>query len=246
VNSTPDDVAREARLIVRGALKGALATNRRAAHPHAQGQPYVSKVGVAADQSGAPVFLFSTLAAHTQDLLADPRASLLVEAPTTASNPLEGARCTLVGRVDVLSGFKADTARTIYLTRHPGAAQYAGFGDFALWRMQVEKVHYVGGFGRAKWVKGTVYATFAPDLAAAEPDLLEGLNGKKSEDICALAAHATGGSRRGWRVVGLDADGFYLCNTKGASLRIDFASTAHDIRSWKSRFQTMLRRVRAK
>lgn len=249
VNSKPEHVAREARLIVRGALKGALATNRRAARPQAQGHPYVSKVGVAADQGGAPVFLFSTLAAHTQDLLADPRASLLVEAPTTASNPLEGTRCTLVGRVKVLSGFEADAVRAAYLLRHPGAARYAGFGDFAPWRMHVEKVHFVGGFGRAKWFKGADYSIPAPDLAGVQAEILEVLNGKKSADICALAAHAMGRSvgraGRGWRAIGLDADGLCLCNAKGMSVRVDFVSAAHDIRAWKSRLQTMLKRVHA-
>jgi len=238
---------------VRGALKGALATSRRAGRPQAQGHPYVSKVGVAADQGGAPIFLFSTLAAHTQDLLVDPRASLLVEAPTTASNPLEDARCTLVGRVELLSGFEVDAARAIYLTRHPGAARYAGFGDFAPWRMHVEKVHFVGGFGRAKWFKGTDYSSSAPNLVRVQTEILDGLNVEKSADICALAAHAMGRpvSRsagrvgRGWQAIGLDADGLCLRNEKGASLRVDFVSAAQDVRGWKSRFQTMLKRTYA-
>jgi len=249
VSGTPEHVAREARLIARGALKGALATSRRAGRPQAQGHPYVSKVGVAVDQGGAPIFLFSTLAAHTQDLLVDPRASLLVEAPTTASNPLEDARCTLVGRVELLSGFEVDAARATYLARHPGAARYAGFGDFAPWRMHVEKVHFVGGFGRAKWFKGTDYSSFAPNLVRAQTEILDGLNAEKSTDIYALAAHAMGRSvgraGRGWQAVGLDADGLCLRNEKGVSLRIDFVSAAHDVRGWKSRFQTMLKRAYA-
>ena len=157
--ATPVEAARAARQIARAAISGALATLRRSAQDKGQerGQPYVSKVGVALDPDGQPLFLFSTLAAHTQDLLVDPRCSLLVEAPSTAANPLESARATLVGKARRLSDAEALAAREIYLARHPEAARYAGFGDFAMWRLAVDKVHFVGGFGNAKWVKGADY-----------------------------------------------------------------------------------------
>lgn len=151
----PQEAAQEARRIAAAALSGALATSRRGKRE--TGQPYVSKVGVAVDPSGQPVFLFSTLAAHTQDLLADPRCSLLVEAPATPANPLEAARATLLGAARRLEGDEVRVARDIYLARHPGAARYADFGDFAFWRLVVDKVHFVGGFGVAKWVKSADY-----------------------------------------------------------------------------------------
>ncbi|HEY9163352.1 MAG TPA: pyridoxamine 5'-phosphate oxidase family protein, partial [Magnetovibrio sp.] len=98
MKDAPAVFAREARLIARGAVSGALATFRRSARGSTQdgGQPYVSKVGVALDPAGRPIFLFSTLAAHTQDLLADERCSVLVEAPVSGANPLQAGRATLV------------------------------------------------------------------------------------------------------------------------------------------------------
>lgn len=241
MSSSTVHAAREARLIARAALKGALATNRRSA-PRAQGQPYVSKVGVATDAGGAPLFLFSTLAAHTQDLLSDPRASILLEAPTAAANPLEGARCTLVGRVEKLTGGESDGARELYLGRHPGAAMYAGFGDFAMWRMSIEKVHYVGGFGRAKWVKGTEYLSNAADFANGRNRILENLNGAKRDDLCAVAAFVMGRSARGFKALSIDADGLALVGPKGAQARIDYLSPARDLRGWRARFQALCKK----
>lgn len=235
--------AREARLIARAALKGALATNRRAGRASAKGQPYVSKVGVATDCGGAPLFLFSTLAAHTQDLLSDPRASLLLEAPTTAENPLEGARCTLVGRVDKLLGPESEAAREAYLQRHSGAALYAGFADFALWRMHIDKVHYVGGFGRAKWVKGGEYLNEATDwvtdFMAGQARILESLNGPKRNDLRAVLSSELGRSARGLKALSIDADGLALIGAKGGQTRIDFLSPARDVRGWRARFQAL-------
>ena len=132
--------ARAARLIARAATSGALATHRRG-----KGHPYVSKVGLALDLDGTPLFLLSTLAAHTQDLLADPRAALLIEAPVTTNNPLETARATLTGRMVRLAIEDDAHVRARYLAHHPGAGRYAGFGDFSLWTLAVDKVHFVGG-----------------------------------------------------------------------------------------------------
>ncbi len=239
----PNEAAHAARLIARAALKGALATNRKAAKGAKQNHPYVSKVGVALDFDGAPVFLFSTLAAHTQDLLADDRASILLEAPTTSVNPLEGARCSLIGRVRQLSGDEAEHARSLYLTRHPGAAMYAGFGDFSMWRMEIEKVHYVGGFGRAKWAKAKEYLIPCRDLIKSNARIVGDLTHKWAEDLALVFKTATGKSAQGWKALSIDADGIILSNSKGAQQRIDFSTPARDGRGWRARFRNLVKRV---
>ncbi|MCK7498259.1 MAG: pyridoxamine 5'-phosphate oxidase family protein [Comamonadaceae bacterium] len=61
------------------------------------GYPYASILPFAPDQESHPVFLVSGLAEHTQNLLADPRASFLVWDGGDGS-VLTGARLTLVGK----------------------------------------------------------------------------------------------------------------------------------------------------
>jgi len=107
---------------------------------------------------GDPVFLISTLASHTKNLLADPRASLLV-APAS-DTPMSDGRVTLVGTA---APTDAPAARDAFLAAHPDAAMYAGFKDFAFWRLSVSDVRYVGGFGRMSWLTPA-------DWRAAEPD----------------------------------------------------------------------------
>jgi len=162
--------ARDARRLAETATSGALATVRRG-KSDGIGHPYVSKVGVCLDTHGAPLFLFSTLAAHTQDLIADHRASLLLEAPMLEKdaqtvNPLELARTTLVGKIDRIDSGCDDQERAKYLACHPSAQKYANFGDFSLWRMTIEKIHYVGGFGLSKWVKAADYLGSGEDSKA--------------------------------------------------------------------------------
>ena len=110
------------------------------------GHPYVSLVTLSVDAGGAPLMLLSRLARHTQNLEADPRASLLLT-PQGASvaDPMAGARVTLIGRaLPTLSA----TARERFLARHPEAEMYAGFADFQFFGLIVDHAHFIGGFGR--------------------------------------------------------------------------------------------------
>ena len=112
-----------------------------------RGAPFGSMVPYALWISGEPLFYLSGLAVHTQNLLADPRASLLV---TDSSSPaLQPPRATLVGRCAKLP--EADAARDAFATRHPGseALRLPGFSPFLL---QVEEIRWIGGFAAAAWL----------------------------------------------------------------------------------------------
>ena len=112
-----------------------------------RGAPFGSMVPYALWISGEPLLYLSSLAVHTQNLLADPRASLLV---TDSSSPaLQPPRATLVGRCAKLP--EADAARDAFATRHPGseALRLPGFSPFLL---QVEEIRWIGGFAAAAWL----------------------------------------------------------------------------------------------
>jgi putative heme iron utilization protein len=114
------------------------------------GAPYVSLVLVAFDADGAPLLLLSRLAQHTRNLLADPRVSLLFDGTAGLDDPLTGPRLTVLGPAAPCPDPKALER---YLARHPSAATYAGFGDFQLYRVGIERGHCVAGFGRIAWIE---------------------------------------------------------------------------------------------
>ncbi len=94
----------------------------------------------------------STLAAHTQNLLRDPRLSLLVmEADAPQKNPLALKRLILqgtAGRIDLQSPTYDSLARR-FTDRFPDAAVTMVLSDFQLWRLQIQTAQFIAGFGRA-------------------------------------------------------------------------------------------------
>ena len=184
--------------------------------PSPRAYPYGSFVTVAFDD-GNPVFLVSTLAEHTRNLRRDPRASLLV-AENGSEDPLANGRVTLLGPCRQVEG-DGGSARAAFLATHPNAAYYVDFGDFAFWRLQVESIRYIGGYGRMSWVEAADWHAAEPDpLAVSAAGIIAHMNDdhaagmalyckafSKARDI--TAASMTGVDRYGFEMSAVTADG---------------------------------------
>jgi putative heme iron utilization protein len=116
----------------------------------------------APDLRGAPLLLISSMAMHTQNLEADARASLLVTEPGGKEDPLAAGRVTVMGHAVRVPDGERPAARALYLERHPGAAEWVDFEDFAFWRLEIGDVYFVGGFGAMGWVAAADYVAAHP------------------------------------------------------------------------------------
>lgn len=171
------------------------------------GYPFGSVVAFAVTSEGDLLLLTSDLAEHTKNFRADARASLLVS-EAGAADPLAAERVTLLGRVEPAED--ADL-RALYLQAVPSAAQYAGFRDFHLFRLRVEEVRYVGGFGRMSWVAVEAWrASSADPLAGHESGIVDHMNEDHVDAMVEIARHFAGVRGTGARMVGVDRHGFEM------------------------------------
>ena len=140
------------------------------------GYPFGSLMPYVIDESGQPIFLISNMAMHTQNLQADPRASLFVS-QAGEGDPLGTARATLVGDVLPVPEEEKGAARERYLSRYENSRSWVDFKDFAFYRMELLDLYYVGGFGVMGWVTSDDYRTAKVDpLAEAAPRILDHMN----------------------------------------------------------------------
>lgn len=139
------DFAADLRALLRAERQGMLATLslRHGGHPFGSVVPY------ALWESGEPLLYLSRLAAHTQNLLADPRASLLIS--DSASKDVQPARATLVGACRPLPPEAQDAGRSAFAARHP-QSQALALPDFTAFLLAVEESRWVGGFAAAAWL----------------------------------------------------------------------------------------------
>jgi len=165
----------------------------------------------APDSHGHPIFLISTMAMHTQNLQANPHASLLVTELDASGDALGAARVTLLG--DVLPVPKPDVAesRTLYLSRYENSKYWVDFEDFSFYRMVVVDVYFVGGFGVMGWVSAAEYDRGQPDpLADVATDIIEHMNSDHRDALILLARSFAGIESQEAAMTSVDRLGFHI------------------------------------
>lgn len=157
------------------------------------GYPFGSLMPYALDAAGRSLFLISSMAMHTQNLKADPRASLFVSQPAPDGEVLGAARVTVVGTVLQIPEDERTGAKEIYLKAHPNSHYWVDFTDFAFFRLDPVEIYYVGGFGVMGWVSAADYAQARPDpLSDAAQGILEHMNKDHADSLILLAkVHAS-------------------------------------------------------
>jgi putative heme iron utilization protein len=210
----------QARRVIRSRDHAALATLL-------DGRPYVSLVAAACDSDASPLLLLSDLAQHTKNLLADPRVSLLFDDTAGLPDPLAGPRLTVLGHAERIDDPRL-AAR--FAARHPASEGYAGFADFHLYRVGIERGHLVAGFGRIAWIEAEdlCLQADASALAAAETEIVRHINEDHAEAIALYAERLLGRPSKssvggGWRMTGIDPEGCDL-RREGETARLDFAA----------------------
>lgn len=233
---------------MRACDRATLATAQRAegegqrAGGEAAGWPYPSLVLVALDQDGSPLLLLSALADHTRNITEDPRVGLLFDGTGGLAQPLTGARLSVLGRIA-----RSDDPRhrERFLRRHPDAALYAGFADFAVYRVTVERAHLVAGFGRIHWLGAAelAFPAVPPALAEGEAGFLARMNAALAGTLSLLTPTMPGGVADGdWTMTGLDPEGCDL-RRGGYVARVDFDERIHDPESARLALATLIQRA---
>jgi hypothetical protein len=218
------ETAAAARSLLRGALKGSLATLSKGS-----GHPYASLALTATDSDGTPLFLISRLALHTQNIGTDSRASLLIDGTGTEVDPMAGARVTLIGSMRQTT---SPTARARFLARHPSAQGYADFPDFAFYALQPESAHFIGGFGRIVDLGPRdllVPLAGAEGLIDAEPGIVAHMNEDHAEAIALYATRLLNAGPGAWRMTSVDPEGCDLVlGARGLRLTFTVRVTSAD------------------
>ncbi len=193
----------EARRLIRAATSATLATS-------AEGMPFASLVTPTAAPDLSPLLLLSSLSEHTRHLRVEPRCSLLFVGAPESANPQTAPRVTVTGLAEQVPAEEVPALKARWLARHPYAALYADFGDFALWRVKPGGALLVGGFARATRLR---LSDLLPDpqavvaLAGAEAEILAHVNADHPDAVAAIATGLHGAEPGAWRLVAVDPDG---------------------------------------
>jgi putative heme iron utilization protein len=224
--------------------------------PESRGWPFASVLPFALTSDGTPFVLISSLAEHTRNLRADPRAALFVEQGTPAGgDPQAGWRLTLQVRAQPLEGEGSAAALAAeeleelharYCERVSRAAEYRKL-DFAYWRLEPVRARWIGGFGRMGWLDGAALRRDpgGAGLREAAAGILEHMNADHERALLDICAQRCGERPRAACMTAVDRAGF-LVRTQGPD-RLQHVSFGREIAAADARavFVALTRAARA-
>ncbi|MDP3088794.1 MAG: DUF2470 domain-containing protein [Methylotenera sp.] len=230
-------LAKEALKFLRTTQSGVLSTfsTKFAGYPFGSVAPFVL------DHSGQPIILISTIAEHTQNIIANPKVSLLVFA---GDEDLQAnARLTIIGESKKIDKEDANL-RARYLRYFPQATSYFDMHDFNFYRIEIAQVRYIAGFGKMGWISGDSLLgdlilsnkqSSESVLAGQETGIIEHMNADHAHSMIAYSKHFLNINATHAEMLGIDCDGFDVkvgINVNETQiLRFNFDNPIHDAQS---------------
>ncbi|MBU6460910.1 MAG: DUF2470 domain-containing protein [Proteobacteria bacterium] len=216
----PESFVNEARRLARSQGSGLLSTLSL----KFKGYPFGSAIPVLMDSDLNPVFWISFLAEHTKNLLADPKASLTLIEPS--ENVQDHARLTLIGQARNLG--RDAIVRDRYFRYFPDAQEYQKMHDFTFWKLDVEHVRFIGGFGSIHWIPSTRYTPGPCELDNHEPEILRHMNQDHQADLFQYCQFKYRMIPSTVQMIGIDEMGFDVL-ADGKRLRFEFPFLVHTV-----------------
>jgi len=225
------NLSSEARKFLRSTHSGLLST----ISSKFEGYPFGSVAPFVLGHDCQPVILISSIAEHTKNIVSNPKVSLLVFAG--AEDLQANARLTLLGEAVKIEKNDADL-KARYLRYLPQAASYFDMHDFAFYRININQVRYIGGFGKMSWIASSELLNPAQPadnlLASQEASIIEHMNADHTDSLIAYCKHYHQLDVSDTQMLGMDSDGFDIKANLGSDikvLRFEFEQPVHDAQS---------------
>lgn len=230
----------EVRTLLHHSVRGFLSTFSQDHH----GYPFGSMVDFACDAYGSPIIAISSLAVHTENLLANPKCSLLV-----AKDPEDRTDLIVTIQGDALPVDESNVAaiRTAYLTTHPDAF-WVDFGDFRFLRIEPKVVRYISGVATGSLASGEFSseefrtAKVDPIYQFSKP-ITSHMNKDHADDTKLIVQHSTSIPVEFASMLDVDSLGFNVkagYQGKTFKLRIPFTRRATERKDVKTLIIEML------
>ncbi|MCF6438283.1 DUF2470 domain-containing protein [Pseudoalteromonas luteoviolacea] len=154
-----EQAAFEARTLVRQSSVCVISTISK----NLQGYPFGSVSPFMTDNQGRLIFYIAGIAQHSRNLTEDSRMCATVFDAADQGDQNAHARVTVVGDAAPVPAEESEALLERYERQYPEAISYRQAHDFQLWRMEVKRVRYIGGFGHIFWIEENEWHAQAPE-----------------------------------------------------------------------------------
>jgi putative heme iron utilization protein len=173
----------QASILMREQHTGILSTNSLSM----KGFPFGSVTPFFMTENGDIVIYASDIAQHSRNMKSDNKVSLCVHDPQKADSQAS-ARVTILGNVQ-MDGV-SESIQQQYMTLFPQAKKYVEAHDFRFYLIDVERIRYIGGFGKIYWFSQSEWRDNKFNLAQHAQGAIDHMHEDHSDALAEIVARA--------------------------------------------------------
>ena len=218
-----------ARRLLRESELGVLSTHSKAN----EGYPFGSVSTYLSTVNGDVVFYISDLAQHTKNINHNDKMCFTVFANSEqksidgGGDPNAGARLSILGSAEVLTGEDVCTVKDRFFTLYPDSRKYQGMHDFKFYRLRCERVRFIGGFGDIHWISQSDWRLATPEWLESEVNMITHMNDDHADAMQLMCRHRFGLEAEQVRMLLVNPDGCFVTADNSKPLYLAFNKLAH-------------------
>ncbi len=209
-----------------------------------EGFPFGSITPFVMTHDGHVVVLVSDIAQHTKNMQADEKVCFTVM-DHAGGNKQEQGRATVVGRARPVPQEEVAEARQRYFAFFPEARHYSQAHDFTFFRIEAERIRYIGGFGKIFWIEKEDWSLGRPSWVQDEEKSIVHMNEDHQDALNEIARVFTNMQDGDAKLVAADGEGCHLKTSTGIHY-VPFAAPAIEENSLREALVTLAKRARTK
>ena len=197
---------KEAVSLLRNSSEGVLST----ISVRNEGYPFGSFVTFVSDLDRSILIYASNIAQHTINLKENSKSCLTLFKIDDDFDKQNSSRMTLIGDLKTLDNEETESVKKRFEKFLPESKKYAAMHDFNFYRLYINQVRWIGGFGKIAWLDAKKWEQHKPKWSSNESSIIEHMNEDHSNNISSAlnAQHSIKDNEA--KMLSLSIDGYYI------------------------------------
>jgi len=202
--------------------------------------PFGSLVSYSTSRSRSIYLYISTLAQHTKNIKNSNKVCLTITNINHSGDKQDSARLSLLGKVDLVKDDEIKYCEQSYYSLIPNSINYKKMHDFSFYKISIDSIRWIGGFGEISWLKKDNWLEHTPDWKERENMIIDHMNSDHSDSISHSLKMQYGISDKSAKMAFLNIDGYYV-KSRGKFYFIKFEKTCMNSKEYKEELVRLAR-----
>ena len=160
-------------------------------------------------------FYLSDIAQHTINFKRESKACLTISSNKKEKDVQNSQRLTLMGDIKSVVKDEIMYCRKKFNLIFPESKKYAKFHGFNFYCLKINKVRWIGGFGKIAWLEPKNWEKITPKWKGKENSIINHMNNDHSDSIISSLKAQHNITDKKVKMIFITIDGYYVMSKKG-------------------------------